>query len=217
MITVTEHALTALGFRTDSALGAVQTTRDRVYEGAEPSAGNAIVLINKLLGTNLLYDDVIPSGLDDKLTGDYALMVAQGVAEHVVKNIGQPVDEAEVLAGAKARVAKLMAAPQHKWMFAKPEATSSSGPTTSVAVVKDIDVKVEVKADGKIKKGGREVMAEALYQKRVIDSGQPVTNQEFIQILIKELGMTKGGATTYAYNVDKKMGGKLVKKQRGAK
>lgn len=216
MITVTEHALTALQLDPTSAIGTVQKVRELVSIGTEPDAKQGVQLVNKLLGTNLNYGDVIV-GVEDRLHGDYAMMVAQGVAEVVVKNVGQSVDEAEVLANAKARVARLMSAPNHKWMFAKPEPTSTSGPTEQVAVIKDIDVKVEVKADGKIKKGGREVMAEAIYQKRVIDSGQPVTNQEFIQMLIKELGMTKGGATTYAYNVDKKMGGKLVKKARGAK
>lgn len=214
MITVTERALNTLGLPFGSRIGAVQAVRDLVGE-SNPSATVAVKLINGLLGTSISQADFL-TGVDPKLAGDYGLMVAQGVAEMIAMAGGLPIDEVDVLIQVKARVARLMADAQHKWMFAKTPSVSSGGPTTEVAMIHDIDVKVEVKADGKIKKGGREVMAEALYQKRVIDSGQPVTNQEFIQILIKELGMTKGGATTYAYNVDKKMGNKLIKKQRGA-
>lgn len=214
MITVTEHTLTALGIPSGTRIGAVQAAREKVGE-SNPDPAVAVKLVNDLLGTSVTLSDFL-LGVDPKLHGDYGLMIAQGVAEMISINVGQPVDEVNLLVQVKARVARLMADSQHKWMFAKTPTMSSGGPTTEVAVIHDIDVKVEIKADGKIKKGGREVMAEALYQKRVIDSGQPVTNQEFIQILIKELGMTKGGATTYAYNVDKKMGNKLIKKVRGA-
>jgi len=75
--------------------------------------------------------------------------------------------------------------------------------TTSVAVAEGITTTVEVKADGKIKKGGKQVLAVEMYQLHVTNSPTPMTNQEFIALLMKELQMTKPGATTYAYNCRK--------------
>lgn len=201
MITVTEHALKALGFSGTSAIGAVQTVREKVYTGSEPDVKSAVNLINKLLGTNVSSADVIVGVEDPRLYGDFGLMVAQAVAEAVVKNINQPVDEVEVLVNAKARATKIFTAPQHKWMFAKPEVTVE----TSVAVADGIETKVAVKADGSIKKGGKEVLAAELYKKYVASlNGAAYDNQTFIKILVDQLGMTKPGATTYNFNCKKR-------------
>lgn len=89
---------------------------------------------------------------------------------------------------------------KHPW--ASPKTDSSTAPNT-VAVVEGIDVKVEVKADGKIKKGGKQILAVELYKKHVLETETPVDNQGFIKILMTELGMTKAGATTYRYNLAK--------------
>jgi hypothetical protein len=75
--------------------------------------------------------------------------------------------------------------------------------TTSIAVAEGVSTKVEVKADGKIKKGGKQVLAAELYALHVTNATTPMTNQEFIAVLMKELGMTKAGSTTYAYNCRK--------------
>jgi hypothetical protein len=206
MITVTQHALAAMKIST-SPLAAVQFVRE---------TNGGVDLINQLLGLNLKRDDVVLHGVEPKIADDVEMMVCQGVIENVVKNVGQPIDEAEVLARAKARVAKLVSAPQHHWMFVKPD-YSIAGQTNEVAVVAGIDTKVAIKKDGSIKKGGKEVLAAELYKKRVLASKQPVTNREFVQILISELGMTKAGATTYTYNVDRKFGQKLVKARKGGK
>ena len=72
-----------------------------------------------------------------------------------------------------------------------------------VSLSEGIDDKVEVKADGKIKKGGKQILAAELYKKHVVETENPVDNQGFIKILMAELGMTKAGATTYAYNCKK--------------
>lgn len=213
MITITEHALHALGFEPHSAVGAVQAVRSRVTkDDVNCMPGEGVALINKLLGTQVSRDDLL-SGVEEKLVADFELMTAQAVAETIVRNVGIPVDEAEVLAAAKARVARLMSAPQHHWMFVK-GSTSYGAPTTQVAVVEGLETKVAVKADGSIKKGGKEVLAAELYHKYVASlNGAEYSNQAFIAILVKELGMTKSGATTYNYNCKKKFGGQIAAKK----
>jgi hypothetical protein len=215
MITVTERAAVALGFSFGSPLGAVQIVRQIVMddEFTKVLAGRGVDLINKLLGTSITYGDFI-AGIAPKLHADWELMVAQAVAEAVVRAEGEAVDEVLLLEAAKTRVLKLMNSPQHSWMFAKPDVTAASG--EGVKVIEDVNVTVEVKANGKLKKGGAGALAEELYRVRVLNSNEPVTNGAFIDMLVNEVGMTKSGATTYAYNIDKKLGPKLVKKQRGA-
>lgn len=218
MITVSAKTLELMGFNPESSQSAVQVVRTKITtdDAVKVRPGAGVELINELLGTELTHKDVV-ANVAAKLAGDYELMLAQGVAEAVVKARGEPIDPDAVLAGATMRVERLLNSPRHQWLFAKATVQSTTGPVQTAAVISDVDVKVAVNGDGTIKKGGREVLAKALYQKRVIDAGVPVTNQEYIKMLCDELGMTKAGATTYAWNIDKQMGNKLVKKQRGAK
>lgn len=214
MITVTEKALHALNISSTSSLGAVQDVHTLMLDGGKTlMQGRGCGVINALLGMNMQHADLV-IGIEDQLVTDYELMVAQGVTEAVVKHIGQPIDEAEVLVRAKARVAKLMSAPQHSWMFAKPEATEKTGEMQAIAV--GIELKVAVKSDGSIKKGGRQVLAQAMYQKHVVEATDKPTNKWFKELLVKELGMTTAGASTYAFNVDSKLK-LLVKESRGKK
>lgn len=214
MITLTEHALTVLNLNPHSPLGAVQAVREKMTEGTLLTGGRGVGLINQLLGLNLTYDAFIEDAKDVKedLLTDYELMVTQAVAEQMVKHVGVSVDEVEVLSTARSRAMRLLTSPQHAWMFAKPESSASGQPTEQVAVSADVDVKVAVKADGSIKKGGKEVLAIALYEKHVKNAETPLTNQQFIAVLMKELGMSKAGATTYNYNMKKKFGGEITPK-----
>ena len=216
MITVTEHALRALGFDPETPLMAVQQVRHLITEddSSKVIAGRGLKLINDLLGTNVAHA-VLFGGVAHKDQADWELLVTQAVAEAVVRAAGQPIDEVEVLAAAAKRVTALMTEPRHRWMFAKKEAAATAGGEV-VQVVADVEVHVEVKANGKLKKGGYGTLARELYIKRVLEGNEPITNAVFVEMLVKEVGMTKGGATTYAYNLDKELGPKLVKKQRGA-
>jgi hypothetical protein len=222
VITVSELALQKMQFPVSSPLGAVQAVRARITSDDVHVTGHkGVELINLLLGTQLTADEFFSTAtqLDDGLLEDFELMTTQAVAETVVKMVGTPMDEAEVLANAKARAMKLLTSPEHKWMFAKAIRTTDAG--EQQAVVEGVDVKVAVKtaADGsvKIKKGGKEVLAEALYAKYVDSlNGAEYNNQAFIAILVKELGMSKAGATTYNYNMKKKHGGKIDAKGKKA-
>ena len=92
--------------------------------------------------------------------------------------------------------------PANSYLWSQPDSDTSQVRET-VQVVEGIDMKVAVRDDGKIKKGGKQLLAAELYAKFVLNATAPVSNQEFVQILIDSLDMTKPGATTYAYNLRK--------------
>lgn len=209
----TRPALTRLGISTTSAMHAVQQVRLWIEDGAETERlSRANDLLERILGVKLSMADVADRPIATPLT--YAVTIAQAAVEATIKQEGL-VDNVDLLmANAKDRANKFINTPAHKWMFALPEVTAVS--TTDVAVAEGIEVKVAIKADGKIKKGGKEILAVALYEKHVINAATPVDNQGFIAILMKELGMSKAGATTYNYNMKKKFGGTIVPKAKKA-
>lgn len=92
--------------------------------------------------------------------------------------------------------------PQNSYLWSQPDSETAPIQVTA-QVVKDIDIKVAIRDDGKIKKGGKQILAAQMYQQYVLDAEVPLTNQEFIAVLMKELDMKKLGATTYAYNLRK--------------
>jgi hypothetical protein len=58
-------------------------------------------------------------------------------------------------------------------------------------------IQVEINQHGKIKKGGKKILALELFKKHILDVEVPMSNKEFILLLISELDMTKLGANTY--------------------
>lgn len=167
-------------------------------------------LLSEILGMTIGRADV-----DGQPVGDdhsYMLAIAQAVIEYAIKH-DCVIDEPELaIVYAKQRAHKFITNPAHSWMFAKPQSVEVVGEQRQVSA--DVDVKVAVTSEGKIKKGGKEVLAIALYEKHVLNAATPVDNQGFIAILMKELGMTKAGATTYNYNMKKKFGGTIVAKKK---
>lgn len=213
MITVTENALNHMQLPL-SPNQAVVSARELMSDNDTLVAGAGVKLITKMLGLTLDYNAFIDeaSTVKEQNLIDYELVVTQAVAETIVRNVGVPLDELDVLVKAKERALKFVTNPSTQYYFAKADPTASGQPTTDVAFAASVDVKVAVKADGSIKKGGKEVLAIALYEKHVKNAETPLTNQEFIAVLVKELGMSKAGATTYNYNMKKKFGGTIVAK-----
>lgn len=81
--------------------------------------------------------------------------------------------------------------------------SSLTGIKTAV-IKKDVaGTMVVVKTNGKIKKGGKQLIALDLYKLHVVNSAVAMTNQDFIKLLMKECDMSKAGATTYSYNCKK--------------
>ena len=206
-------ALNHFGISSTSAMHAVQQVRLYIEEGGDTDRlQRTNALLQKVLGVQLQPAELVRPVGD---AYDYAITIAQAAVESVIKQDGV-VDNLDLLmTEAKLRADKFITNPAHAWMFAKPEVTSVS--TTEVAVAAGVEMKVAIKADGTIKKGGKELLAVELYKKHVVNSATPVDNQGFIKILMKELGMTKSGATTYNYNMKKKFGGKIEAKVKKAK
>lgn len=203
-------ALARFGISTTSAMQAVQQVRIHIEDAGETHRiERTNELLEKVLGVRLN-----PVDINNKPVGTpyaYAMTIAQAAVESVIKQEGQIDNVEELMTNAVKRADKFITTPKHKWLFAVAEGTSVA--TTDVAVAAGVELKVAVKADGKIKKGGKELLAAELYKKYVASlNGAPYANQAFIAILVKELGMTKDGASTYNYNMKKKHGGQIVPK-----
>lgn len=172
-------------FLNNSPTRAVQQTREILSVSANPIK-DADVVVFDLTTFHSPYHD----------NEQAAIMFAQYVVEGHIKR------RLNITEYAKERVEF------HKknspFMFAVSEQTSYySKPTKSTTIEQ---VKVEIKENGKIKKGGKQLVAEQMYKTLVIE-GQ-MSNVQFVQQLQDKLGMTLFGARTYAYNMKKKLGEK---------
>lgn len=176
--------LKVMDFDTSSPVRTIQQVRERINNAASP-IGEAQYIVNDLIGLNVEFAD---------------LATALHVAQYVVYDAMtlDSIVAQDVVDNAFKRTAKLF----ENQPWAKPVAQCDTQQET-IAVVSGIETKVAVKANGKIKKGGKQVLAVELYKMHVVNTPKPLTNQEFIAMLMKELDMTKPGATTYAYNCKK--------------
>ena len=142
------------------------------------------------------------TSIDAKLPDiETAIPFTQYVAKAAVEADEELKDHQPIIDRAFERVSKLFK--KHPWSAPRVE-TQTASPV--VAVCDGIDVKVEVKADGTVKKGGKKILTEALYKLHVLNAEKPASNQEFIAVLMKELNVTKACATTYNYNARKEFG-----------
>ena len=179
-----QKILNEMEFNTESVVQMVQQIRTHIIKSADPIT-KAKQLIFKITDIDVKIPDV-----------ETAVPLAQFVAKAALEE--KVCDFPDIIERAFSYVSELFK--KHPWSTPK-VASQTSGPV--VAFVEGIETKVEIKADGKIKKGGKQILAVELYKKHVVETENPVDNQGFIAILMKELGMTKAGATTYAYNCKK--------------
>lgn len=195
-------ALTHLNIRNDTRLGAVQDVSKEfaaVNERERTHLGTTMVLC--MLDVNVKFADETE-----------ALLTTQYIVDEAMKSEGNVEDGDIALQAALRKADAFIRKPTNSWIFAKKEVTIDS--STQETVTEMVDTKVAVKTDGSIKKGGRQVLAQALYEKYVVLPEVKPTNSWFKELLVKELGMTSAGASTYAYNCDagKKL---LVKASKG--
>lgn len=134
-----------------------------------------------------------------------ARIMAQYLVQQALQR-GESYDPIGMLEKAQERVALMMI----RW----PHAFTADAPSYApVYTKKEVEgVVVQMKDDGKLKKGGKQVIAQVLYEKNAGKS-----NGELIAIFMKELDMSKAGATTYVYNCKKAAGIKPGKRGRKAK
>lgn len=179
-----QKILNDMEFNTESVVQMVQQIRTHISESADPIA-KAKRLIFAITDIDVKIPDV-----------ETAVPLAQFVAKASLEE--EVCDFPDIIERAFSYVSELFK--KHPWSAPK-VATQTNGPV--VAFVEGIDVKVEVKADGSLKKGAKRILADELYKKYMLVT-TPLTNQQFIAILMKELKMTKAGSTTYAYDCKKK-------------
>lgn len=197
-------ALEHLRIPKNSPIAAIRAVAEKFEDEGADVVAIATKLVKDMIGADATFTEA-----------NEARLVAMALAEAASKNDGKFENEVVALALAQKRAADHMA--KNAWMYVK---KTSAAPTETKAVVEGIETKVAVKADGSIKKGGKQVLAAELYKKHVLEATKAATNQEFIAILVKELGMSKAGATTYAYNCKKQLGepkGGIVKAKKGRK
>lgn len=206
-----KHVLERMQIRTAPGY-AIQDARARIV-GEDDQIAAAVKLINALI--------TVP---DVSFTDKHlARLTALAVVEAACK--ADEIDDFTVYMAAGERAKKLREDPRLAFAYVEADPVEV---IDGVAVrhgeelksVGGSDTKVIVKSNGKIKKGGKQVLAAELYTKHVLEAKPAATNQEFIAILVKELGMTKSGATTYAYNCKKAQGepkGGIVKAKKGRK
>ena len=157
-------------------------------------------------------------GVDSMFDNAYiAIHTAQGVVDTVIKNKGGTGGETpdQLLVRSLFNATKMVNDPKKAWMYLSDEKLR---PNVEVkTVVKDLDVQVAVRADGKIKKGGNAIVVEALYRKYVLDAVVPMDNGQFKKLLMKELSFSEAGSSTFSYNVRKKLGvpAGMVKSKKG--
>jgi hypothetical protein len=204
----TRQAFEHLGIDAKCPIRAIQMVSQQIAESPAP-----ILAAQKLLSTML--GIMPPSFIDAKV----ARMTTARIAEMLVR-ANHHCEDADVLyAEAHAHATRIHSDPANEWMWAEPEAIPGVV-TTSRAMVEGIDTVVDVKSDGSIKKGGKQILVAEMYKKNVLEAETPMTNQQFIALIVKELKMTKSGATTYAYNAKKALGepvGGIVKAKKGRK
>ena len=186
------HTLERMEVPMTSVAGAIQATREIITNGDNVQKA-AAKFIKSLLSIDVVFTDA-----------DAARITAFAVVEAVVKNNGEVRDENELYAAAVARAEKHLKNPANAWMYVKAETTETA--STETRAVEGTTLSVAVKADGTVKRGGKQQIAAALFTKHVLESDTPCDNVCFVQILMKEAGMSLAGARTYAHNCRKAAG-----------
>lgn len=174
-----EQVLTRLKIDHTSRCAAVQDVREHIETSEDP------LFTAKQIIANLA--DVVDLSLSDPIV---ARMIAQRLVDQAIC-LGSAYDPEKALEKAAAKIAQ--ARLESPWLFFR---------NTSSTVVSTTEsregVSVEVKTDGKLKKGSKQILAQALYEKH-----KALDNKAIIEIFMAELDMSKSGATTYLYNCKK--------------
>lgn len=117
-----------------------------------------------------------------------ARLAAQYAVDAVSQNQYEVGNAPLLLEEAKAKAEAFYGNPNNAWMFATSESQSS--------------FKTDSDAP-KVPKKNKNSVATALYLQHIKNTPTPMTNGEFVDLLVKELDTTKSGARTFAYNAKK--------------
>lgn len=154
------------------------------------SLSTASKFVDDILSINYVFDDIIFAGI---------------VCKYIVKRcieVNCVVDDADsIMADALEYANIFVNNPNNSYMWAKVDDIEVM--PDRLKVIESLGTNVAINASGKLKKGVKKLLALDLYKKYVVDAVVPLSNQAFISILMKELDMTKAGATTYAWSSSK--------------
>lgn len=177
MISV-EHVLDRLHIDSTSRCGAVQDVRTLIESAPDPIAAAKSIIMN-LSDVDFDTNDAIVARMTAQRLVDEAIVLGEKYdCEAALKKAAEKIAEARI---------------KTPWVFA----TSTGSSVASTTETRE-GVNVEVKADGKMKKGGKQILAKALYEKH-----KALSNKEILAIFMKELDMSEAGARTYFYNAKK--------------
>lgn len=185
------HVLDRLNIRRTSVPFAVADVAVRVADSSDPLYA-ATKLFNDILSVTVPFKDAVHARIASKHMIRDVLTYKCKIDNDDVQDI---VDEAIEYADG------FCANPANSYLWSQPDEDKVS--TEIAQTVIGCEQKVVLREDGKIKKGGKQVLAAELYDKHVKNAVEPISNTVFIQLLIDTLDMTKPGATTYAYNCRK--------------
>lgn len=186
------HVLDRLQIRRNSALQGCQDVGNLIRDAANPCQ-EARLVFSMVLSKSVIFNDDV-----------HARVAAKAMIREVI-SAGCVIDDAQLFVDEALEYAdQFCEDPKWSFLWARPESETAIKVEQTVQVVDDIDIKVAVKADGKIKKGGKQVLAFEMYKQHVVEAEVPLTNQQFIALIMDKLDMTKPGATTYAYNAKNK-------------
>lgn len=187
----------------------VQAIRENI-EGAAMPLKTALAIIEDIIG-------IVPDSVTDARE---ARVMAQRLAVQCYALDHKVVDVHGLAEEARQYAKQYVSDPKRQWMWAKEEIDQESGQPVKSTAIEGVTVQVAVNTDGKIKKGGKQILVLELYKKHVLETKNSLSNQDFIQVVMRDLQMTKAGATTYAYNARKELGepeGGMVKAKKGRK
>jgi hypothetical protein len=176
----TEQVLTHLNIDSTSRAAAVQQVR-AIIEGAPDPLAAARVLFTNLAD---------PSAEFKFTDANEARLTVAFLVENAIK-LGEQYDPNDALKRAAQWI--INHREKNPWAFWRPEGSSVVSET-----VQKHHVTVQVKEDGKLKKGSKQILARALYSKNA-----NLDNKALVQLFMKELDMGKAGAQTYVSNCRK--------------
>lgn len=168
---------------------AVREIMDDYSSNVQMRCNKASFMIKKITDIDTVF-------VDDNI----ALSTVQYIVDAVVRDRVY-VDVSLMVDDCKQRAHVLVDNPKNDWMYKKH--SRESGPVI-MSEVEGVDIQVEVKADGKIKKGGKAILAVGLlhnYIDSCVVSGDSYVPKVMKKILVDMIAMTELGAGTYEYNM----------------
>lgn len=131
-----------------------------------------------------------------------ALATTQYLFDDIIRNKVNEVDVKAQLDVCILKAKKLVNNPKNNWMYNKVVKPGASSMVKTE--VQGVEVQVEVRSNGKIKKGGKAILAQGLmyrYLDECVANNKPYSPKEMKAVLVKDCQMSDLGAGTYEYGL----------------